>query len=117
VFCLKHRTYRSHACSKADHNSKTVAVCELCSASIEKQADEEDEDSLSHHRKSGTCDPSKKIKPRCPVLRCKEILTFSNSSTCKICNLKVCLRHRFPSDHLCRVADLNIKFSHSIKVF
>ncbi|XP_020595467.1 zinc finger AN1 domain-containing stress-associated protein 12-like [Phalaenopsis equestris] len=111
------RTYRSHVCSKADHNSRIVAVCELCSASIEKQADEEDEDILSHHKKSGTCDPSKKKKPRYPVLRCREVLTLSNSSTCKVCNLKVCIRHRFPSDHSCRAADLNIKFSHSIKVF
>nr|QEG03151.1 zinc finger AN1 domain-containing stress-associated protein 12 isoform X1 [Cymbidium ensifolium] len=124
VFCLEHRTYRSHACPKADHSSRTVAVCDLCSASIEKEADEDDRDSLSRHEKSGACDPSKKRKPRCPVPRCKEILTFSNHSTCKVCNLKICLKHRFPSDHSCRITELNcrnkkqsVEFSHSIRVF
>ncbi|KAI0510864.1 hypothetical protein KFK09_011474 [Dendrobium nobile] len=106
VFCLEHRTYRSHTCPKADHSSRTVAVCDICSASIEKKANEDDKDSLSRHEKSGTCDPSKKRKPRCPVPRCKEILTFSNQSACKVCNVKVCLKHRFPSDHSCRMTKL-----------
>ncbi|PKU85596.1 Zinc finger AN1 domain-containing stress-associated protein 12 [Dendrobium catenatum] len=106
VFCLEHRTYRSHTCPKADHSSRTVAVCDICSASIEKKANEDDKDSLSRHEKSGTCDPLKKRKPRCPVPRCKEILTFSNQSACKVCNVKVCLKHRFPSDHSCRMTKL-----------
>jgi predicted nucleic acid binding AN1-type Zn finger protein len=35
------------------------------------------------------------------VPRCKETLTFSNTSGCKGCGQKVCLKHRFPADHAC----------------
>jgi predicted nucleic acid binding AN1-type Zn finger protein len=49
----------------------------------------------------GCCAPRKKHKPRCPARRCKETLTFSNTSQCKTCGLKVCLKHRFPADHDC----------------
>uniref|UniRef100_A0A803N7V0 AN1-type domain-containing protein n=1 Tax=Chenopodium quinoa TaxID=63459 RepID=A0A803N7V0_CHEQI len=47
-------------------------------------------------------DKSRKKKPRCPVRRCKENLTFSNATVCKCCNIKVCLKHRLPADHACR---------------
>lgn len=71
---------------------------------IEKKFGEEEKAVLTRHERSGSCDPAKKQKPRCPVKRCKEVLTFSNCNTCKKCNLKVCLKHRFPSDHLCKGA-------------
>ncbi|KAK9990852.1 hypothetical protein SO802_025837 [Lithocarpus litseifolius] len=50
---------------------------------------------LEKHEKSGNCDPKKKKKPTCPVRQCKEILPFSNIGTCKTCQLKVRLKHRF----------------------
>lgn len=105
-FCLEHRSCRTHECPKSDHNSRKVVVCEVCSMSIETTGrDGEDEKAvLKRHEKSGTCDPKKKNKPTCPVRRCKEVLTFSNSSTCKSCQLKVCLKHRFPADHSCKQA-------------
>ncbi|XP_068641004.1 zinc finger AN1 domain-containing stress-associated protein 12 [Aristolochia californica] len=101
VFCLEHRSYKSHECTKANPNDRTVVVCEICSVSVERQGNEKDEIILERHAKSGDCDPSKKKKPVCPVKRCKQVLTFSNSITCKDCHIKVCLRHRFPSDHGC----------------
>ena len=101
VFCLEHRTYRAHSCPKSEDESRTVVVCEICSLSIEKKGTEEEKAVLERHAKSGNCDPSKKQKPKCPVKRCRELLTFSNTSTCKGCNTKVCLKHRFPSDHAC----------------
>ncbi|KAH7674383.1 AN1-like Zinc finger domain-containing protein [Dioscorea alata] len=102
VFCLEHRTYKEHDCPKAEQKSRIVVVCEACTVSIEKKAGEKDEAILERHRKAGECDITKKQKPKCPVKRCKEILTFSNNSTCKSCNLKVCLKHRFPNDHQCK---------------
>jgi hypothetical protein len=57
---------------------------------------------LEKHQKSEQCDPAKKKKPRCPVKRCREILSLSNSNTCKNCELTVCVRHRFPADHACK---------------
>ncbi|XP_057463905.1 zinc finger AN1 domain-containing stress-associated protein 12-like [Actinidia eriantha] len=103
VFCLDHRLHKSHDCPKSDHNSRKVVVCEICSTSIETTGrDGDDEEAiLERHEKSGDCDPKKKKKPTCPVRRCREILTFSNTSTCKTCKIKVCLKHRFFADHGC----------------
>lgn len=103
VFCLEHRSFKSHACKNSDHNSRKVVVCETCSMSIETTGylGQEEEAILKKHQKSGNCDPTKKKKPICPVKRCKEVLTFSNTSTCKTCHIKVCLKHRFPADHAC----------------
>lgn len=105
VFCVEHRSYKSHECPKSDHNSRKVVVCEICSTSLETtghDGEEEHKVLLERHNKSGNCDPKKKKKPTCPVRRCKEILIFSNNSTCKTCHLKVCLKHRFPADHECK---------------
>ncbi|MED6110171.1 hypothetical protein PIB30_040506 [Stylosanthes scabra] len=103
VFCLEHRTYKSHSCPNSDHNSRKVIICEICSMSIEitGHVGQDEEAILKKHQNSGTCDPKNKKKPVCPVKRCKEVLTFSNSSTCKTCHVKVCLKHRFPADHAC----------------
>ncbi|XP_020259174.1 zinc finger AN1 and C2H2 domain-containing stress-associated protein 11 [Asparagus officinalis] len=104
VFCLEHRTYRDHGCPNSEHNSRMIVLCEICSVSIEKKADEQDRVILDRHLKSGDCDPTKKkTKNKCPVRRCKELLTFSNTSTCKNCGIGVCLKHRFPSDHGCKL--------------
>ncbi|XP_059670225.1 zinc finger AN1 domain-containing stress-associated protein 12 [Cornus florida] len=104
TFCLEHRAYKSHNCPKQDHNSRKVVVCEICSTSIETTGREGEDEKvmLERHEKSGDCDPKKKNKPTCAVRRCREILTFSNTSTCKTCQLKVCLKHRFPADHACK---------------
>lgn len=105
MFCLEHRSFKSHDCPKQDHKSRIVIVCELCAVSIETTGDCGEEEQiimLEKHKKSGECDPKKKEKPTCPIRRCKERLTFSNSTTCKHCNLKLCLRHRFPADHSCK---------------
>ncbi|KAA8548053.1 hypothetical protein F0562_004686 [Nyssa sinensis] len=104
VFCLEHRSYKSHDCPKSDRGSRKVVVCEICSTSIEITGhDGEDEKViLEKHEKSVDCDPKKKKKPTCPVKRCREILTFSNTATCKTCQIKVCLKHRFPADHACK---------------
>lgn len=104
VFCLEHRSYESHDCPKSDHNSRKVLVCETCSTAIESTGCNgiDEKILLETHVRSGSCDPNKKKKkPTCPVRRCKEVLTFSNTSTCKTCHLKVCLKHRFPADHAC----------------
>ncbi|KAK3027983.1 hypothetical protein RJ639_039336 [Escallonia herrerae] len=86
-FCVEHRSCKSHDCPKSDHNSQKVVVCETCSMSIETTGqDEEREKAVWRDKKSGDCDPKKKKKkPTCQVRRCREILTFSNTSTCKTC--------------------------------
>ncbi|KAL1188590.1 Zinc finger AN1 domain-containing stress-associated protein 12 [Cardamine amara subsp. amara] len=103
VFCLEHRSYKSHGCSKSDHGSRTVSICETCSIAIETTGFDKEgiKSLLQKHERSGDCDPNKKKKPMCPVKRCREILTFANNITCKDCGVKFCLKHRFPTDHVC----------------
>ncbi|GAV74814.1 zf-AN1 domain-containing protein [Cephalotus follicularis] len=104
VFCLEHRLYKFHECPKPDHRSRKVIVCQICSTAIETTGHDGEEEKLimGKHKKSGDCYSNKnKKKPTCPVRRCKETLTFSNTSTCKTCQLNVCLKHRFPADHVC----------------
>ncbi|KAL6013664.1 hypothetical protein ACLOJK_004162 [Asimina triloba] len=100
VYCVEHRSYESHDCPKADEQRRRVLVCSLCSMSIANK-DGEEEMIMAQHQQSGDCNPSNKKKPKCPVRRCKQVLTFSNTTTCKTCDQKVCLKHRFPSDHDC----------------
>lgn len=104
VFCLEHRTHKSHECPKSESNSRKVVVCGICSTSIESTGRDEEEEKamLERHDKSGECDPSKKKKPICPVRRCRAVLTFSNTSTCKTCQHNFCLKHRFPTEHACK---------------
>lgn len=102
VFCLEHRTYKGHDCPNGEQHSRIVVVCEDCSMSMEKMAGEEAAAVLERHRSSGSCDPARKRKAKCPVKRCREALTFSNTSTCHVCNLRTCLRHRYASDHGCK---------------
>ncbi|KAL3833208.1 hypothetical protein ACJIZ3_007944 [Penstemon smallii] len=103
VYCLDHRSYKSHDCPNSDIGSRKVVVCEICSTAIETTGyvGEDEKNLLERHEKSGDCDPKKKKKEKCPVRRCKEVLTFSNTATCKSCRIKVCLKHRFPLDHVC----------------
>lgn len=103
MFCLDHRLHKSHNCPKSDAGSRIVTVCEICSTAIETTgiAGEDVKKILERHEKSGDCDPKKKKKATCPVRRCKEVLTFSNTAACKSCGIKICLKHRFPADHSC----------------
>ncbi|GJN34091.1 hypothetical protein PR202_gb22730 [Eleusine coracana subsp. coracana] len=99
TFCAEHRTYKAHGCA---NEGRTVVVCEACGAAIERIPGQDDEQAvLAAHARSRQCDPARKHKPRCPVRRCKETLTFSNTSQCKRCGQKVCLKHRFAADHDC----------------
>ncbi|KAL0383552.1 UNVERIFIED_CONTAM: Zinc finger AN1 and C2H2 domain-containing stress-associated protein 13 [Sesamum calycinum] len=51
------------------------------------------------------CDPSNyekaTKKKKCPVPRCREMLTFSNTIKCRDCSIDHCLKHRFGPDHNC----------------
>ncbi|CAL5088480.1 unnamed protein product [Urochloa decumbens] len=104
VFCVAHRTYRDHGCAKAADQGRTVVVCPDCGDAIERTAapgQQSEREILDAHVRSRRCDPARKRKPACPARRCKEPLTFSNSTECKSCGRKVCLKHRFPADHGC----------------
>lgn len=110
VFCVEHRSYKSHNCTKPDDKCRKVMVCEICSTSIETTGMSLQEEAVmkAKHENSKECDPLKKKKPQCPVKRCKERLTFSNSTVCKCCNVKLCLKHRLPMDHECSTGNSSV---------
>ncbi|KAI3474851.1 hypothetical protein Pfo_030162 [Paulownia fortunei] len=86
VFCLEHRSYKSHDCPKSDVGSRKVLVCEICSAAIET---------------TGHDGGTRRKFWRCTKSQVTEVLTFSNTAACKTCRIKICLKHRFPADHAC----------------
>ncbi|XP_062117691.1 zinc finger AN1 and C2H2 domain-containing stress-associated protein 13-like [Humulus lupulus] len=104
VFCLEHRSYIKHHCPKADRNDVTVVICPLCAKGVRLNPDEDANITWETHVNTD-CDPSNydrvTKKKTCPVPRCKEILTFSNTIKCRDCLVDHCLKHRFGPDHKC----------------
>nr|GMD90533.1 zinc finger AN1 and C2H2 domain-containing stress-associated protein 16-like [Ipomoea batatas] len=104
VFCLEHRSYARHQCPKGNKHDVTVVICPLCAKGVRLIPDEDPNITWQSHVNTD-CDPSnyeKATKKRkCPVPRCKEVLTFSNTIKCRDCDVDHCLKHRFGPDHNC----------------
>mmetsp|Transcript_73288 Transcript_73288/g.203102 ORF Transcript_73288/g.203102 Transcript_73288/m.203102 type:complete len:399 (+) Transcript_73288:43-1239(+) len=107
TFCLAHRTYTGHACTRADAGNATAISCPLCAKTIRLEGDEDPNVTFERHMK-GDCDPESRTKrtkkKRCGAKGCREKLVFSNRVTCPKCHMDVCLRHRFDDDHDCKGA-------------
>eukprot|EP00884_Botryococcus_braunii_P010364 jgi/Botrbrau1/19329/Bobra.0073s0060.2 len=105
-FCLEHRTYARHGCSKAKGMQSQTMVCPLCAKAIRYEGQDPNVAFEAHTREA--CDPSNydrvHRKAKCPVPGCKEKLSSINTYKCKDCKANVCLKHRFPSDHQCNPA-------------
>uniref|UniRef100_A0A1J3HI11 Zinc finger AN1 and C2H2 domain-containing stress-associated protein 11 n=1 Tax=Noccaea caerulescens TaxID=107243 RepID=A0A1J3HI11_NOCCA len=104
VFCLDHRSYMKHSCPKGDREDVTVVICPLCAKGVRLNPNEDPNITWEKHVNTD-CDPSNyekaTKKKKCPVPRCKEQLTFSNTINCRDCNTDHCLKHRFGPDHAC----------------
>ncbi|CAN6844610.1 hypothetical protein Bca52824_029205 [Brassica carinata] len=104
VFCLDHRSYMKHTCPKGDREDVTVIICPLCTKGVRLNPNEDPNITWEKHVNTD-CDPSNyekaTNKKKCPVPRCKEQLTFSNTIKCRDCNVDHCLKHRFRPDHTC----------------
>lgn len=104
MFCLDHRSYSRHQCPKASKNDVTVVICPLCAKGV-RLIPEEDPNITWESHVNIDCDPSNyeqaTKKRKCPVPRCKEMLTFSNTIKCRDCTVDHCLKHRFGPDHSC----------------
>ncbi|KAK4749468.1 hypothetical protein SAY87_026917 [Trapa incisa] len=104
VFCLEHRSYVKHQCTKADKNDVTVVICPLCAKGVRLIPDQDPNITWESHVNTD-CDPSnyEKVtkKRKCPVPGCREVLTFSNTIKCRDCTVDHCLKHRFGLDHKC----------------
>lgn len=104
TFCLEHRSYKAHSCPKEGMKDTTVVICPVCAGTVRTVYGEAVDLTLEKHMQ-GSCDPSNydrvMKKPKCPVKRCREVLSTTNTYMCKTCKMKVCMRHRFPADHSC----------------
>ncbi|KAH7373426.1 hypothetical protein KP509_17G055100 [Ceratopteris richardii] len=104
TFCLEHRSYSAHNCTKEGLKDSRVIICPICASSVRTVFGENIDLTLEKHMQVN-CDPNNydriMKKPKCPVKRCREVMTTTNTYMCKTCKLKVCLKHRFPADHLC----------------
>ncbi|KAF0690449.1 Aste57867_18181 [Aphanomyces stellatus] len=105
VFCLEHRTYTAHACTNAGSKDSRAITCPLCRATIPLTNDQDVNHVFDQHTRTN-CNPDKynekkKAKARCEAENCREVLTASNTVQCNACRKKVCLKHRFESDHQC----------------
>ncbi|OQR90874.1 hypothetical protein THRCLA_09176 [Thraustotheca clavata] len=105
VFCLEHRTYEDHECVHAGAKDSRAITCPLCRGTIPLTGNMDVNIVWENHARND-CKPekyqeNKKAKVRCAAETCREILTASNSVVCSTCHKKVCLRHRFETDHQC----------------
>ena len=104
VYCLDHRTCKSHKCPKADADDVMLIICPICSAKIKITGADDPNVIFDNHSKTG-CFPQlevKQEKERCDADGCYTILTPINTYTCVKCGgLKYCLKHRFPDEHKC----------------
>eukprot|EP01053_Blabericola_migrator_P005769 Blabericola_migrator_1__5768@NODE_2921_length_2208_cov_64_448856_g1831_i0_p2_GENE_NODE_2921_length_2208_cov_64_448856_g1831_i0NODE_2921_length_2208_cov_64_448856_g1831_i0_p2_ORF_typecomplete_len182_score21_74zfAN1/PF01428_16/1_1e13zfAN1/PF01428_16/7_9e02zfAN1/PF01428_16/1_7e06Transp_Tc5_C/PF04236_15/0_0093Transp_Tc5_C/PF04236_15/4_8e02Transp_Tc5_C/PF04236_15/3zfC5HC2/PF02928_16/0_42zfC5HC2/PF02928_16/2_9e03zfC5HC2/PF02928_16/0_017DUF2180/PF09947_9/0_19DUF2180/PF09947_9/0_23DUF2180/PF09947_9/1_2e len=106
VFCVEHFQPESHECASKEYlaTDKRVVVCPVCDKALRLTAADDPDQVWNAHNASGDCDETQKYKmktPKCPVKYCKELLTFSNKYTCKVCGTVVCLKHRLGQDHDC----------------
>ncbi len=104
VFCLQHRTYQSHSCSKAGSRETSTIVCPICAKAVKLTASDDPNAVFERHTRQD-CDPANYAKvhqrPKCPAKGCREKLGTVNTYTCKECGVQVCLKHRFPETHQC----------------
>ncbi|KAK7244609.1 hypothetical protein RIF29_39433 [Crotalaria pallida] len=104
VYCLEHRSYIKHQCTKANKQDVTVVICPLCAKGVRLIPDQDPNITWENHVNTD-CDPSnfEKVtkKKKCPAAGCREILVFSNTIKCRDCMVDHCLKHRFGPDHKC----------------
>lgn len=104
VYCLGHRSYIEHNCTKPNKQDVTVVICPLCAKGVRLIPDQDPNIVWEHHVNTD-CDPSNyekaTKKKKCPVPGCRETLVFSNTIKCRDCEVDHCLKHRFGPDHKC----------------
>eukprot|EP00744_Colponema_vietnamica_P012287 GILI01017259.1.p1 GENE.GILI01017259.1~~GILI01017259.1.p1 ORF type:complete len:265 (+),score=-11.48 GILI01017259.1:70-864(+) len=102
VFCLSHRTYSAHDCAFAEGKDARVIICPLCSMGV-RLIDGEDPNVTWERHNVSDCNPANHVraKQKCPVPKCKTILTEINHYECTRCRKVVCITHRYGPDHDC----------------
>lgn len=98
TFCLDHRTYESHQCTKGRVEDRRAIVCPICNVPLVALPTENPNVVLDDHINRG-CSVKKSTGYKCNMQGCKkvDVVPFP----CKLCRRHHCLRHRFESDHNC----------------
>ncbi|XP_015969517.1 zinc finger AN1 and C2H2 domain-containing stress-associated protein 11 [Arachis duranensis] len=104
IYCLEHRSYIKHNCTKPNKHDVTVVICPLCAKGVRLIPDQDPNITWENHVNT-ECDPSNyekaTKKKKCPAPGCREVLVFSNTIKCRDCMIDHCLKHRFGPAHKC----------------
>ena len=106
TFCADHSSIDSHNCPKYEKEYKKVYVCPLCNKTLSMNNHLTVEENFSIHEAmdcAGDYAAHVPIVIKCAGSRCKTKLNDLNTFSCQVCRSKVCLKHRMPEDHMCRV--------------
>lgn len=111
TYCSSHYQYCNHTCEKANGRDNQVPVCPLCSKPVPLRRGQLPDITVSNHIDQ-YCSRNDKLKehqrernkPKSNLAACsfescrqKDVIYLE----CSDCNLKFCIKHRHPSDHVC----------------
>ncbi|KAJ2708062.1 zinc finger, AN1-type domain [Coemansia sp. IMI 203386] len=104
TFCSDHWEVDKHSCSnKHKLVDRIVPTCPICEQPVPLRPKDSADQAVSRHIESGGCLAKAKskvpLKPKCAYKGCTDKSMVR--TTCKICTLPYCLKHRFESDHEC----------------
>lgn len=105
LFCKDHLRYELHRCHSQYKKDIQVPVCPLCNQPVPwKRGDPPDLAVGDHIDRDCQSDPAKKKRKvfgnRCTLKGCKQKEMIP--VVCNQCDQNFCLKHRHPSDHICK---------------
>src|SRR5690606_7685480 len=103
IFCLEHRSYRSHSCQAVSQFDRTSPVCPLCNQTVFIPAGQDPNRVVDEHISAGCPPPTvpKKTQTSYPCSMKKCTQSELVPVICPDCHSNFCLAHRAPSDHKC----------------
>jgi len=105
LYCKDHLRYELHQCHSQYKKNIQVPVCPLCNQPVPwKRGDPPDLAVGDHIDRDCQSDPAKKKRKvfgnRCTLKGCKQKEMIP--VVCYQCDQNFCLKHRHPSDHICK---------------
>ena len=102
-YCLEHRSYTAHNCAAAGIKDIHSVECPICHKSIKFDMSKDVNQEWETHYASGCQPAAVAVKKTCAKKSCHTVIGPSNGYKCLKCSQVVCLSHRNPEDHECRV--------------
>ncbi|EGC29532.1 hypothetical protein DICPUDRAFT_158864 [Dictyostelium purpureum] len=108
-YCHDHRDPEAHDCIKKNEKiNKIVHPCPICNCLVKVDSVASIDQVISRHIDSGECGKTKPNVPKsyaCTFKSCKS--TEFVKVLCDKCKVNYCLKHRFPSSHMCPGKPIN----------